>query len=131
MEFGICRLLAAPRFGGNQLRPQLIGEASDDLVLHSEEISQRLVKAVGPKVIAGLRVDKLDVDPHAARVSLDRALEHVADAKLLADFPRVDILAFECEGGVTRDHEGAGEAREVGGETLGDAIGEIVLARVV
>ena len=108
--------MPAPRFGGNQLRPQLVGEAGDDLVLHFEEISQRLVEAVGPKVIAGLRVDKLDVDPHAARVALDRALEHVADAKLLADFPCVDILALEGEGGVARDHEGAAEAREVGGE---------------
>jgi hypothetical protein len=29
----------------------LIGEAGDDLVLHFEEISQRLVEAVGPKVM--------------------------------------------------------------------------------
>ena len=70
-------------------------------------------------MIAGLRVDKLDIDPHAAGVALDRAFEHIADAKLLADFPRVvDILALEGESGVARDHESAAEAREVGGETL-------------
>ena len=109
----------------------MIGEAGDDLVLHFEEIGQRLVEAVGPKVIAGLRVDELDIDPHAAGVALDRPFEHVADAKLLADFPSVDILAFECEGGVARDHEGAAEAREVGGEVLRDSIGEIILGRVV
>ena len=80
-------MLRAPRLGGCQFRPQLVGEAGDDLVLHFEEISQRLVEAVGPKVIAGLRVNELHVHPHAAGVALDRPFEHVADAKLLADFP--------------------------------------------
>ena len=82
-------------------------------------------------MIACLGVDELDIDPHATRVALDGAFEHVADAKLLADFPGVDILAFEREGGVARDHESAAKAREVGGETLGDAVGEIILGRVV
>ena len=124
-------MLRAPRLGGRQFRPQLVGEAGDDLVLHVEEISQRLVEAVGPKVIAGLRVDELHVHPHATRVALDRAFEHVADAKLLADFPSVDILAFEGEGGIARDHERAAEARDVGGQALRNSIGEIILARVV
>ena len=129
MGFGAC--CARRASADDQFRPQLIGEAGDDLVLHFEEIGGRLVEAVSPKVIAGLRVDKLDIDPHAARVALDRAFEHVANAKLLADFPGVDILALEAEGGVARDHEGAAKAREVGGETLGDAVGEIILGRVV
>ena len=82
-------------------------------------------------MIAGLRVNELHVHSQAALVALDRAFEHVADAKLLADFPRVDILALEGECGVARDHEGAAKAREVGGETLSYPVGEIVLGRVV
>ena len=82
-------------------------------------------------MIAGLRVDKLDIDAYAARVALDRAFEHVTDAELLADFPGVDILALEAEGGVARDHERAAQPGEVGGEIFGDAIGEIVLSRIV
>ena len=112
----------------DQLRPQLIGEAGDDLVLHFEEIGERLVEAVGPEMIAALRVDELDIDAHAVGVALDRPFEHIADPKLLADFPGVDILALEREGGVAGDHEGAAEARQVGGQVLGDSVGEIVLA---
>ena len=130
-RIGVRRLLRASRLGCDQFRSQLIGEAGNDLILHLEEIRGRLIKAVSPKVIAGLRVDELDIDPHASRLVLHRAFEHVANAKLLADFPGVDILALEREGGIARDNEGATKAREVGGETLSDAVDEIILGRVV
>ena len=39
-------------------------------------------------------------------------------------------LALEGEGGVAGDHEAVADARQVGGEVLGDAVGEIVLARI-
>jgi hypothetical protein len=108
----------------------LIGEPRDDLILHVEEIDERLVEPLGPEMIAGLGVDKLDIDPHAPRFALDRAFERIPDAKLLADLFGVNILPFESKGGVTRDHEGTAEAREICGETLGDAVREIVLARI-
>ena len=68
---------------------------------------------------------------HPVLIALDRAFEHVANAKLLADFPGVDIPALEREGGVARDNEGAAKAREVCGQTLSDAVDEIILGRVV
>jgi hypothetical protein len=61
----------------------------------------------------------LDIDSHAALVALHRPFEHVADVKLLTNFPGVDILALEGEGGVAGYLKGPAEAREVGGETLG------------
>ena len=82
-------------------------------------------------MIAAFRVDELDVDTHAAGVALDRPFKHIADPKLLADFPGVDILAFEREGGVAGDHEGAAEARQIGGQALRESVGEIILAWVV
>src|ERR1700733_1813633 len=39
--------------------------------------------------------------------------------------------ALEGEGGVARDDEAVAEARDVSGEILGDAVGEIVLGRIV
>ena len=99
--------------------------------LHFENIGQRFVEAFGPEMLAAFRVDELDIDAHAAGVALDRALEHVAYTKLRADLPRVDVLAFESEGGVAGDHEGAAEARQVGGQVLRDSVGEIILGRVV
>ena len=109
----------------------MVGEAGDDLILHFEEIGQRLVEAFGPEMLAAFRVDELDIDAHAAGVALDRPFEHIADPKLLADFPSVDVLAFEREGGIAGDNEGAAEARQVGGQVLCKSVGEIVLARVV
>jgi hypothetical protein len=85
-----------------------------------KQIGKRLVEAFGPEMVAAFRVDELDIDTHAAGVALDRPLKHIADPKLLADFPGVDIFAFEREGRVARDHEGTAEPREVRGEILRD-----------
>ena len=79
---------------------------------------------------AGFRVDELRVDAHPVLVALHRAFEHIADAKFLADLLGVDALALVGEGGVARDHEAVADAREIGGEVFGDAVGEIVLARI-
>ena len=79
---------------------------------------------------AGLCVDELRVDAHAVPVALHRAFEHVADAKLLADHFGVDSLALEGECRAAGNHEAVADARQVGGEVLGDAVGEILLARI-
>jgi hypothetical protein len=67
---------------------------------------------------------------HQWRIALDRTLEDVANAKLLADLRSVDVLALEAERGIARDHQGIAEARKVGCEALGDPVGEIVLGGV-
>ena len=46
-----CR--AASRLGGDKLGVERAGQARDDFVLHVEEIGQRLVKPLGPEMIAG------------------------------------------------------------------------------
>ena len=130
-RIGIRYSFGPLRFGRRQFCPQLIGQASDDLVLHVEQIGQRLVEAFSPEMLAAFGVDELDIDTHAAGVALDRPFEHIADPKLLADFSGVDILALEREGGVAGDHEGAAKARQVGGQVLGDAVGEVILGGVV
>ena len=79
---------------------------------------------------AGFAVDELGVDAHPVLIALNRAFKHVADPELLGDLLGVDGLALEGEGGVARNHETVADARQVGGEVLGDAVGEIVLARI-
>jgi hypothetical protein len=81
-------------------------------------------------VIAGLGVDELDVDPHAVAAALRRAFKHIAHVKFAANLLHVVGLTLVGESGVARDHERAGDARKIGGETLGDAIDEIVLFRI-
>ena len=44
----IRHILGALCFGGEQLRAQLIGEVGDNLVLHVEQVSHRLVEPVRP-----------------------------------------------------------------------------------
>ena len=65
---------------------------------------------------AALGVDQLCIDAHLVLIALHGTFQYVANAELLADILRVDILTLEREGGVARDDEGAAEAREVGGE---------------
>jgi len=71
---------------------------------------------------AGLGVDELGVDPDPVLVALHRAFEHVADAQFAADRLGVDALALVGEGGVPRDDEAVGNARQVRRQVLGDAV---------
>jgi hypothetical protein len=52
---------------------------------------------------------------------------NVAHVQLAADLLQVDTFSFESESGVATDHEGAVDAREVGGRALCHTIDEIFL----
>ena len=64
----------------------------NDFVLHVEEIGQRLVEPLGPKMIARFGVDALDVDAHAVSAVLNAALQHIADIQLAPDRLHVERL---------------------------------------
>ena len=81
-------------------------------------------------MIAGLGVDKLDIDAHAIAAALHRAFEYVAHPKFPADLLHVGMFAFVSESRVAGDHERARDTREVGGQALGHAVNEILLLRV-
>ena len=70
--------LRAARLDSDRARLELIGEPRDDLVLHVEEVGDRLVEALGPKVRADFGLDQLHVDAHPVAAALDAAFEHVA-----------------------------------------------------
>ena len=82
----------APRFGGDQFCAQFIGEPRDDLVLHVEEIGDGLVEALGPKMIAGLGIDELDIDPQAIAAALDAAFQDIANVQLPPDLLHINSL---------------------------------------
>ena len=77
--------MRAPRFGADQLRVKRIGEPRDDLVLHVEEIGERLVEPLGPEVMTRFSVYELDIDAHAVAAALDAAVENIADVQLAPD----------------------------------------------
>ena len=112
MASGFLERAPFSRLGIDQPPAEVVGQSRHHLILQLEEIGYVLLEAVGPKMRAGFRVDKLRVDAHAVLIALHRAFEHVADAEFLADLLGVDALAFEGEGGVAGDDEAAFDARK-------------------
>ena len=92
---GVRRPFGASRLGGDEFGVQRRRQARDDFVLHVEEIGQRLVEPLGPKMIAGFGVDELHIDPHAVSAALNAALEDIADVQLAADLSS-DRTACPC-----------------------------------
>ena len=116
-------------FGAGQGIVQTVGQSRHDVILQFEEIGQGVIEPVGPEMRPGFGVDELRVDADAVLVALDGPFEHVADAELFPNLLGVDAFALVSEGCVARDDETVRDARKLGGEVLGDAVGEIVLAR--
>src|SRR6185436_1532591 len=88
------------------------------------------VRLFRPEMRAGARVDELRVDPDGVAHPADASLQHIADTQLAADLPGIDGPALERERRVPGDDEAPGNARQIAGQVLGDAIGEVVLARI-
>ena len=71
-------MFRAPRLGSDELGVERACKARDDFVLHVEEIGERLIEPLGPKMVAGFGVDELHVDADAVPAALDAALQHIA-----------------------------------------------------
>jgi len=78
-------------------------------------------------MITGFNVYKLHINSHPVAATLYRTLKDIADIQLPTQLLHVHRFPFEGERRVARDHERASDARQVRGEALGHAIGEIVL----
>ena len=100
-----------------------------DLVLDGEDVLQIPVVALGPDVVVGLAVDQLHRDAHPVAGLAHAALDDVVHAQFARDLLHVHRLALELERGVARDDEQLAEARQVGEDVLGQAVGEEFLLR--
>src|SRR5262245_53400851 len=98
---------------------------SGDLVLECPRIQARSVKALGPDMLASLRVDQLRYDSHPVAVLADAAFDHVADAEVLSNLPHIDSLALVSEGGAAGDNHQVREVRERRDDVFGDPITQI------
>ena len=102
----------------------------DDRILRLQQIGAGRVELFGPEVRAAPGVDELGVDPRPIAARLHRAFENIAHAQILADRLGVDRLALEGHRRVARDDEGIAEARETGGQSVGQGVDEVVLPRI-
>ena len=107
-----------------------MSQMRDNLVLHLQQIGAGSVELIGPEMGAAPGVDELGVDPHLIAARLNRAFQHIAHAQILADRLGVDRLALVGKGGVARDDEAVADARESGGQFIGERVGEVVLRRI-
>src|ERR1700722_8364085 len=127
---GVRRVFRAPRLGAYEPRVERIGEPRHGLVLHIEQVGERLVEPLCPEMVARFGVDELDIDPHAISAPLDATFEDVADVQFTADLLQIDVLAFISEGGVAPDHDGVPYPWQVGREALRDPVDEMLMGRV-
>ena len=121
----------ACRLGDRQLRLQRAGDPCGDFVLQREQIPDIAVEPFRPELGAGRRIDQLGIDPHFLARTLHAAFDDIAHVELMADPARVDFLALVGKGGVARDHDAALDPRQIGDQIVGNAVGEILLLRVV
>ena len=82
-----------------------VGEPRYDFVLHIEEIGDRFVETLGPKMIAGFGIDQLHVHPKPIAIALHRAFEHVADVQFAAELLTSISFALKVNARVSGDHE--------------------------
>ena len=102
----------------------------DDFVLEGKSVIELAIVAVSPLVRTGRSVDKLSADADTVARAANAALQHVAHPELAPDLPDVDGLALVLEARIAGDHKQLREPRQIGDDVFGDAVTEIVLARV-
>jgi len=79
MESGLGARAVRRASTENKLATEHVRKARDDFVLHVEEVAQRLVKTLCPKMIAALGVDELDIDAHPIAAALNAPFQHVSN----------------------------------------------------
>ena len=75
-------------------------------------------------------IDQLCVDTDLVTRPPDTPFEHITHAKLAADLLGVDPLALIGERSIARDHQHTRDARQIGGQILGNPVREILLLRI-
>ena len=76
---GVRGLFCTARLGRDEWCTQRASQARDDFVLHVEEIGDRLIEPLRPKMTACLGIDELNIDTHAPAAALNTALEDITN----------------------------------------------------
>src|SRR5262249_28301439 len=103
------------------------GDIGGDPILQIENVVERTVKAIGPDVCAGRRVDQLPGDAHPAAGFAHATFEHVAHAQFLRYLFYVDGAALVGERGIAGDDKEPRQPRDCRRDLLDHAIDEVLL----
>ena len=109
------------------LNADRVAHPRDDLLLPGGQLADLFVEPVRPEMRAGLGGNQLDIDPQCGIDPAHAAFQHIAHAEFAADLPHIRGLALVGVGGFARDHERAGDVRQIGGEIVGDRVGQVVV----
>jgi hypothetical protein len=71
------RFFRVASLGGGELVVQRARQTGDDLIVHVEEIGERLVETLGPEMIARFGVNELHIDAHPIAAALNAALDDI------------------------------------------------------
>ncbi len=112
---------------GQQLQLERRDHVLRDLVLERKDIGEFAFEALRPEMIGAERVDQLHIDADLLAGFLHAALQDVPDIEIARDIGKVGSLALVGKGLVAGDDEQRRDLGEIGGEILGDAVGEILL----
>src|SRR5436190_23430148 len=83
----------ADRFRGRELEFEFLHDGARDLVLNFENVLELAIIALGPQVRLIGNADELCGDSNASARFANATLQHVPDAKLLADVFKIQIAA--------------------------------------
>src|SRR6516164_9695152 len=97
------------------------------LILQLEDIRDRTLEPVCPKMRACCSVDKLPGDAHPICRFADATLEHVAHSQLAAYLLNVNGTAFVGEAGVPSDNKQCFEPRQSCDDVLHHTVSKILL----
>ena len=101
-----------------------------DLILDSKDITQLAVVALGPEMIALLRIDELDSNANLVTKATNAPFDNGSHSQLRPDLrDRETALLDDLRRGATDDPQ-VREAREHIGQLLAHAVGEVLLVTV-
>src|SRR5208337_3824265 len=85
---------------------------------------------IRPYMCAALGVDKLHIYRDVVASPPHAAFNYVTNAEVPTELLHVDGFALVSQGGGVGGHKAVGDARKIGGQIVGDSLGQIFLVRI-
>ena len=114
-----------------QLRRDRADHARGHLILQIEDVLELAIEVIGPQMRPARSIDQLRGDADPLRRLAHAAFEHVTHTQLATDLLHIDGPALVGKARIARDHEQPPDVAERGNDVLDDAVGEIVLLRII